>query len=236
MFGQQQNRIALGARIDRFAWDPCQTAKTDCYGLKDYLIALFTAWSHRQRRVGVSSYYYAIQSNAALTFLTAILHTTDIHYWKRHQRCTLVKSRTGLHLHSRFTYSGLHFTWTFVTQKYLSNFFAGQLQSPMTTFGKNKELRLIHTLWPSQMVFVNKTSKDNWIIYWHYGHLIVRCHATISANFVCRECYSIMATLSLDGYKAMHVVSVFVNGEKFLNYITNDVVCFMFYLFKTRAS
>ena len=29
--------------------------KTDCYDLKNYLIAPFTAWSHRQQRVGVSS-------------------------------------------------------------------------------------------------------------------------------------------------------------------------------------
>ena len=41
MFRQQQNQIALGARIDRFAQDHRQAAKTDCYGLKDYVIAPF---------------------------------------------------------------------------------------------------------------------------------------------------------------------------------------------------
>ena len=55
MSRQQWNRIAFGAQINCFAQDPCQVAKTDCYGLKNYLITPFTAQSHRQQRVSVSA-------------------------------------------------------------------------------------------------------------------------------------------------------------------------------------
>ena len=47
----------------------------------------------------------------------------------------------------------------------------------------------------------------------------------ISANFMQGERYSMVAALSLDGYKAVHVVPGSVDGEDFLNFIVNDVVC-----------
>ena len=86
-------------------------------------------------------------------------------------------------------------------------------------------------LMASQMVFVNETSKDDQTIYWHYERSIVGCCATISANFVRGECYSMVATLLLDGYEAVHIIPGSVDGEEFLNYITNDVVYSMFCLF-----
>ena len=53
----------------------------------------------------------------------------------------------------------------------------------------------------SQMIFINDTSKDDWTIYWNYGHSITGSCVTIGANFVWGEQYSIVAALSLDGYK-----------------------------------
>ena len=36
----------------------------------------------------------------------------------------------------------------------------------------------------SQMIFVDKTSKDNQTIYWHYGCSVAGHHASINANFM----------------------------------------------------
>ena len=84
----------------------------------------------------------------------------------------------------------------------------------------------------SQMVFVDETSKDDRTIYRHYGRSVAGTRAVISANFVRGERYSMVAALSLDGYEAVHVVLGSVDGEDFLNFIVDDVVRCMFYLFR----
>jgi transposase len=84
----------------------------------------------------------------------------------------------------------------------------------------------------SQMIFVDETSKDERTIYRHYGRSITGGRATISANFVRGERYSMVAALSLDGYEAVDVVPGSVDGEGFLNFIVDDVVRRMFYLFR----
>jgi hypothetical protein len=82
-----------------------------------------------------------------------------------------------------------------------------------------------------QIVFVNKTSKGDQTIYQHYKCSIAGTHATISANFVQKEQYSMVAALSLDRYKAVDAVSGLVDGEQFLNFIVNIVIHCIFYLF-----
>ncbi len=42
-----------------------------------------------------------------------------------------------------------------------------------------------------------------------------------------------VAALSLDGYEAVHVVPGSVDGEEFLDFIINNVVCCTFYLFRS---
>lgn len=76
----------------------------------------------------------------------------------------------------------------------------------------------------SQMVFIDETSKDERTIYRHYGRSVAGTRATISANFVRGERYSMVAALSLDGYDTVRVVSGSVDGEEFLDFIANDVV------------
>jgi hypothetical protein len=83
----------------------------------------------------------------------------------------------------------------------------------------------------SQMVFIDETSKDERTIYRHYGRSIVGRRATINANFVRGERYSLVAALSLDGYEAVRVVPGSVDGEEFMDFIVNDVVSCTFYLF-----
>jgi hypothetical protein len=81
----------------------------------------------------------------------------------------------------------------------------------------------------SQMVFVDETSKDDRTVYRHYGRSIAGRRATISANFMRGERYSLVAALSLGGYEAVRVVPGSVDGEEFLDYIVNDVVRHLFY-------
>jgi hypothetical protein len=62
------------------------------------------------------------------------------------------------------------------------------------------------------------------MIYYHYGYAPAGHRATIHANFVRGECYSMVAALSIDRYKAMVVVLESVDGESFYNFIVDDVV------------
>ena len=63
------------------------------------------------------------------------------------------------------------------------------------------------------MVFVDETSKDERTVYRHYGRSVIGTRATIRANFVRGERYSMVAALSLDGYESVHVVPGSVDGE-----------------------
>jgi transposase len=82
----------------------------------------------------------------------------------------------------------------------------------------------------SQMVFVDETSKDDRTVYRHYGRSVSGTRATISANFVRGERYSMVAALSLGGYEAVRVVPGSVDGAEFLDFIVNDVVRRVFFL------
>ena len=83
----------------------------------------------------------------------------------------------------------------------------------------------------SQMVFIDETSKDDQTIYQHYGWLAAGRCATISTNFVQGKQFSMVTALSLDGYEGVHVVPGFVDGEEFLDFIVNIVMCHTFYRF-----
>src|SRR5229473_8215890 len=49
----------------------------------------------------------------------------------------------------------------------------------------------------SQMIFVDETSKDDRTIYWHYGRSVAGHRASINANFVRGDQFSMVAALSL---------------------------------------
>ena len=75
-----------------------------------------------------------------------------------------------------------------------------------------------------QLVMVDETSKDDRTIYRHYGRAPAGHHATIHANFVRGDRYSMVAALSMDGYEALSVVPGSVDGEAFFDFIVNDLV------------
>ena len=75
-----------------------------------------------------------------------------------------------------------------------------------------------------QLVFVDETSKDDRTIYRHYGRAPAGQRATIHANFVHGDRYSMVAALSLDGYKALRVVPGSVDGAEFFDFIIHDLV------------
>ncbi|KAJ3752886.1 hypothetical protein EV360DRAFT_15643, partial [Lentinula raphanica] len=60
--------------------------------------------------------------------------------------------------------------------------------------------------------FVDETSKDDRTIYRHYGHAVSGQRATISANFVRGDRYSLVAAMSVDGYEAVQVIPGSLNA------------------------
>jgi len=78
----------------------------------------------------------------------------------------------------------------------------------------------------SQLVMVDESSKVDRTIYHHYGRALNGQRATISANFVRGDQYTMLAALSVDGlgYEALHVVPGSVDGEQFLDFILHDLV------------
>jgi hypothetical protein len=88
-----------------------------------------------------------------------------------------------------------------------------------------EDLRMHHI--GCQLVMVDETSKDDQTIYCHYGYAPAGRRATVHANFMRGEHYSMVAALSMDGYEAMAVVPGSVDGESFYNFIVDDVVSFL---------
>ena len=75
-----------------------------------------------------------------------------------------------------------------------------------------------------QLVMVDETSKDDRTIYRHYGRAPAGHRATIHANFVRGDRYSLVAAMSVDGYEAMSVIQGSVDGDSFFHFIVHDVV------------
>jgi hypothetical protein len=78
---------------------------------------------------------------------------------------------------------------------------------------------------PHQLVMVDETSKDDWMIYRHYSCAPEGHCAAIHANFMRGEHYSLVVAMSVDGYKAMSIVLGLVDGDIFFYFIVHDVVC-----------
>ena len=76
----------------------------------------------------------------------------------------------------------------------------------------------------AQMVWTDESSKDDHTIYRHYGWATTGQRATIGAQCVCRERYSILPAMSIDGYIATRIILGSVDAEEFFNFIVEDVV------------
>lgn len=77
----------------------------------------------------------------------------------------------------------------------------------------------------NQLVFVDETSKDDRIIYRHYGRSLMGTNAIIRAPFCRGKRYSLVAALSVDGYIGQRAVEGSVDGEQFMEFIIEDIVC-----------
>ena len=82
----------------------------------------------------------------------------------------------------------------------------------------------------SMIITVDESSKDDQTIFWKYGHAPHGQCATINADFVCGEHYSILAAMSIDGYIGTRAVPGSVDGDKFFDFIVNDIVSFFAFL------
>jgi len=77
----------------------------------------------------------------------------------------------------------------------------------------------------AQIVWTDESSKDDRTIYHHYGQAATGQCTVIDAQFICREQYSILPAMMIEGYIATHIISGSVDGEEFFNFIVEDVVC-----------
>ena len=75
-----------------------------------------------------------------------------------------------------------------------------------------------------QVVTADETSKDDRTIFRRWGRSPSGNQATIDADFVCGECYSIVAAITVDGYIGTWIASGSVDGDEFFDFIVEDVV------------
>ncbi|KIK97578.1 hypothetical protein PAXRUDRAFT_136009 [Paxillus rubicundulus Ve08.2h10] len=76
----------------------------------------------------------------------------------------------------------------------------------------------------SQVVCIDGTSKNELKWACHYGRAMSGTHATPSNVFMQGDHYSLVATITIDGYLAVDVVEGSYNSELFYNFIAEKVV------------
>ena len=74
------------------------------------------------------------------------------------------------------------------------------------------------------LIFINETSKDERTWACHYGCSMAGQHAGLADVFVCGDCYSLVAAMSVDGYLVAEVVEVSYDHDLFYQFITQQVV------------
>ena len=75
-----------------------------------------------------------------------------------------------------------------------------------------------------QVITVDESSKDDRTIFRRFGCAPRGHWASIDADFVRGDHYSIVAALSVDGYLATRVVPGSVDGDEFFEFIVEDLV------------
>ena len=72
-----------------------------------------------------------------------------------------------------------------------------------------------------QVVTADETSKDNRTIFQQWGRSPSGNQATIDADFVHGECYSIVTAITVDRYIGAQIVSGSVDGDEFFDFIVH---------------
>jgi len=84
------------------------------------------------------------------------------------------------------------------------------------------------TLVPKMVVAVDESSKDDRTLYRHWGRSPSGIPATIDAQFVRGERYSLLAAMSVGGYISSRVVEGSVDTAEFFDFIVGEVVSLSF--------
>jgi transposase len=75
-----------------------------------------------------------------------------------------------------------------------------------------------------QVITADESSKDDRTIFRRFGRAPQGHQASIDADFVRGDHYSIVAAMSINGYMATRVVPGSVDGDEFFEFIVEDVV------------
>jgi hypothetical protein len=70
-----------------------------------------------------------------------------------------------------------------------------------------------------QVVIIDELSKDDRMIFCHYGHAISGERAVMPANFVQGDRYGIVAAMGVEGYVVICVVLGSVYGDEFFDFL-----------------
>jgi hypothetical protein len=76
-----------------------------------------------------------------------------------------------------------------------------------------------------QVITADESSKDDRTIFRRFGRAPKGHRASIDADFVHGDRYSIVAAIGVDGYVATQVVCGSVDGDEFFEFFVEDVVC-----------
>lgn len=76
----------------------------------------------------------------------------------------------------------------------------------------------------SMIITVDESSKDGRAIFRRRGRAAHGQRATINANFVRGERYSILAAMGVEGYLGTRIVPGSVDGDEFFEFIVEDIV------------
>jgi hypothetical protein len=79
------------------------------------------------------------------------------------------------------------------------------------------------------VIAADESSKDDCTIFQCFSRASHGHWASIDADFVRGDCYSIVAGIGVDGYVATRVVPGCVNGDEFFEFIVENVVCNSFH-------
>ncbi|HEV7736834.1 MAG TPA: hypothetical protein VGO47_05595 [Chlamydiales bacterium] len=79
----------------------------------------------------------------------------------------------------------------------------------------------------NQLVWTDESSKDDRTIYRHYGRSRSGQRASIPAQFVRGDRYSILPALTIDGYIALRIVKDSVDGGEFFDFVVEELVCLL---------
>ena len=119
-----------------------------------------------------------------------------------------------------------------LTYKHLKRIAAEQDDAYCTDWLRN----MMSNYTADQLVFLDKSSKDDCAILCRYGRAISGQPAVKNVSLNRGVRYNILPALTINGYMAVQAVEGSIDGAEFFDFVLNDVVSLNGYLFLISKS